>query len=155
MSDDRDPDANDTANDWDRALNHVGITHNLPISFDGRLIRRMEELVPPAQPPIASELIGSQRFSLEHTDTGSAIMDYDSESSSDSFQLLINRVIKKSNRLIRVDKTEIPIITSEDMVFADLGSTGMPNGRIAKKRVLMTFDGYTITFDGSGKIYEN
>jgi len=84
-----------------------------------------------------------------------SIMDYNAKNSSDSFSLLIGGVIEKSNRMLRVGNYEIPIMTSEDMQFADLGETEMPDGRIAKKRVLMTFDGYTITFDRSGKIYEN
>ena len=83
------------------------------------------------------------------------IINYNSKGRSDSFKFFADRVIERSNRLIRVGKNEMPIITSEDMVFADIGSTEMSDGRVAKKRVLMTFDGYTIIFDRSGKIYEN
>lgn len=84
-----------------------------------------------------------------------SIVDYKSENGSKVFGLLYSEVIKKSNRMLRVGDYEIPIMISEDMVFADLGETKMPDGRVAKKRVLMTFDGYTIAFDRSGKIYEN
>jgi hypothetical protein len=83
-----------------------------------------------------------------------SIIDYHAKSNSDSFNLVIEGIIEKSNRMLRVDNIEIPIMTSEDMIFADLGKTKMPDGRIAKKRVQMIFDGFTITFDRSGKIYE-
>jgi hypothetical protein len=84
-----------------------------------------------------------------------SIIDYNPKSSSESFLLLLNGIIEKSNRVLQVGEYEMPIMTSEDLVFADLGKTKMPDGRIAQKRVLMTFDGYTITFDRSGKIYED
>jgi hypothetical protein len=84
-----------------------------------------------------------------------SIVDYTAKDSSDSFGLLYSEVVMKSNRMLRIDDYVIPIMISEDMVFADLGEAKMPDGRIAKKRVLMTFDGFTITFDRSGKIFDN
>ncbi len=82
-----------------------------------------------------------------------SIIDYNVESSSESFLLLLNGIIEKSNRMLQVGEYKMPIMTSEDLLFADLGKIKMPDGRIAQKRVLMTFDGYTITFDRLGKIY--
>ncbi len=84
-----------------------------------------------------------------------SIIDYKKGSGPKVFGLLYSEVINKSNRMLKIGKYTIPIITSEDMIFADLGETKMPDGRVAKKRVIMNFDGYTITFDRSGKIYEH
>src|SRR5690606_38782666 len=75
------------------------------------------------------------------------------ESSSESFLLLLNGIIEKSNRMLQVGEYKMPIMTSEDLLFADLGKIKMPDGRIAQKRVLMTFDCYTLTPDSLRIIY--
>ena len=84
-----------------------------------------------------------------------SIIDYNEMNSSKVFGLLFDKVIKKSNRMLRIGDDSLPIITEEDILFANLGEVKMSDGRVAKKRVLMNFDGYTITFDRSGNIFEN
>ena len=70
------------------------------------------------------------------------------------FDLIFNQLVKKTNRFLRTDNYKIPLILSFDLLFADLGKTKMPDGRIASKRVVFNFDGYSITFDRNGIIYE-
>lgn len=84
-----------------------------------------------------------------------SIIDYNTETSSDGFQLVFDNVVKRSNRVIKVNKDIIPVFAPEDIEFSDFGSIELANGRVARQRVLMAFDGYIITFDRSGKIYEN
>ena len=73
----------------------------------------------------------------------------------ENFKLIKEKVVQKSNRLLRIGKLDIPIFLSLDLEFADLGSEKLPNGRIAKTKVLHISDGFSITFDRSGVIYEN
>jgi hypothetical protein len=74
----------------------------------------------------------------------------------DPKNILYDAVIKKTNRMIRLDSTSLlPMITSEDLHFAHLGDAPprKPNGPKGKKKVLFTHESYSITFDITGKIY--
>lgn len=54
-----------------------------------------------------------------------------------------------------IDNCKIPIINESDLVFAELGKNKAADGRIMKPRIIMNFDGFTLTFDKSGVIYKN
>ena len=74
----------------------------------------------------------------------------------ESQNLLYKEVIKKTNRMIRLDSNSLlPMITGEDLHFAYLGDAPprKPGGQKGKKKVLFTHESYSITFDLTGKIY--
>ena len=82
---------------------------------------------------------------------------YDFES-LENFSLLNEEIIKKTNRVIRVkENLLLPLITDEDLQFAYLGEVPprQSGGKRGKKRIIFTDDSYSITFDKSGKIFEN
>ncbi|HEY8934433.1 MAG TPA: hypothetical protein VIM65_04405 [Cyclobacteriaceae bacterium] len=75
----------------------------------------------------------------------------------ESQNLLYKEVIKKTNRVVRLDSNILlPMITGEDLQFAYLGDAPprKPNGKIGKKKVIFTHESYSITFDLTGKIYQ-
>jgi hypothetical protein len=74
---------------------------------------------------------------------------------------LINEVlVSKTNRFARVGNKLIPLVTREDLEFADFGTEETPNSKsekrkIGKRKVIFNSEHFTITFDKSGKIYPN
>lgn len=72
----------------------------------------------------------------------------------ENFKLIEEGLIKKTSRVIRVNKVLLPLITDEDFLFADFGSEKMKDGRIAKKKVIFNSEGYPIYFEKSGRLYE-
>lgn len=81
------------------------------------------------------------------------------ENKVDSSDLVYNVLIKNTNRFVNIDNNFIPIITSEDIQFADFGTVNYPNEktgkrRTGKKKVMMNIDGFTITFDNNGTIFK-
>lgn len=74
----------------------------------------------------------------------------------ESPNLLYEAVIKKTNRMIRLDDDNLlPLITGEDLHFAYLGDapSRKPGGPKGKKKVVFNHESYSITFDLTGKIY--
>jgi hypothetical protein len=81
------------------------------------------------------------------------IIPYDFEG-LENFQL-IEGLINKTSRVVRVSEgLLLPLVTDEDFLFADFGSEKMKDGRVAKKKVFFTSEGYPVYFDKSGKLYE-
>lgn len=81
------------------------------------------------------------------------IMLYDF-SGLESFKL-VEGLIEKTSRVVRVKEgLLLPLITDEDFLFSDFGSEKMKNGRVAKKKVVFTSEGYPIHFDKTGKLFE-
>jgi hypothetical protein len=67
-------------------------------------------------------------------------------------------LIQKTSRFVRVNKTLVPLITWEDIMFADFGTVYHPESksekrRVGKKKIHFTNDDEGIIFDKSGKIY--
>lgn len=74
-------------------------------------------------------------------------------SNSEGSKLISEMLINKTNRFVRVGDRLLPLITAEDFVFAYLGSGGTRKGKVGRKKVIQNFDGYSITFDTTGRIY--
>jgi hypothetical protein len=84
------------------------------------------------------------------------IMDHVSENSN--FKDIDQTLVQQTSRFLRVDKTLIPIITWEDIKFADFGTAEKQGSkskkrRSGKKTINFTTDDFGITFDGAGRIY--
>jgi hypothetical protein len=67
-------------------------------------------------------------------------------------------LVKRTNRFVKVNEILIPLITHEDIAFADFGTVLTPESknekrRVGKKKIIFTDDSKGITFDRSGKIY--
>ena len=80
-------------------------------------------------------------------------------SQSEGARLIDDILINKTNRFIRLGNGKLlPMITWDDIQFADFGTTYNPNSpsekrRVGKKRVVMNNDGWSITFDVKGNIF--
>ena len=80
------------------------------------------------------------------------------DNSDKNFELINSKLIQRSNRFLRVKDMLYPIITREDLQFADFGTENTPNSgshhrRNGKIKVHLTSDEYSITFDKTGIIY--
>lgn len=69
-------------------------------------------------------------------------------------------LVQKTSRFVRVNKALVPLITWEDITFADFGTVYHPESksgkrRVGKKKIHFTHDGEGIIFDKSGKIFQN
>lgn len=67
----------------------------------------------------------------------------------------INALLKKTNRVLLVDKEELPLITDYDVKFSSpnlkhIGELGKREGNISRSQLL--FHGYTVFFNSRGKI---
>jgi hypothetical protein len=67
-------------------------------------------------------------------------------------------LVQKTSRFVRVNKALVPLITWEDITFADFGTVYTPESksekrRVGKKKIVFTDDSPGIIFDKSGKIY--
>jgi hypothetical protein len=72
----------------------------------------------------------------------------------ESFKL-VEGLIESTSRVVKVKEgLFLPLVTDEDFLFADFGSEKMKNGRVAKKKVVFTSEGYPIRFDKTGKLFE-
>jgi hypothetical protein len=72
----------------------------------------------------------------------------------ESFKL-VEGLIDRTSRVVRVNEgLLLPLVTDEDFLFSDFGSEKMKDGRIAKKKVVFTSEGYPICFDKTGKLFE-
>lgn len=72
----------------------------------------------------------------------------------ESFKL-VEGLIEKTSRFVRVNEgLLLPLVTDEDFLFADFGSEKMKDGRVAKRKVVFTSEGYPIYFDKAGKLFE-
>jgi hypothetical protein len=72
--------------------------------------------------------------------------------SSDDF---INILLKKTNRVLLVDKEELPLITDYDVKYSSpnlkrIGEFGKREGNISRSKLL--FHGYTVFFNSRGEI---
>jgi len=74
-------------------------------------------------------------------------------SNSEGAKLVNEMLINRTNRFVRVGNRFLPLVTAEDFVFAYLGSSGTRRGKVGRKKVMQNFDGYSITFDTTGRIY--
>lgn len=72
----------------------------------------------------------------------------------DADNLINEKIMKRTNRRLRVNENcFLPLLFEEDLIFTDFGREKQSDGRIARKRILFNFDGFTITFDKLGRIY--
>jgi len=65
-----------------------------------------------------------------------------------------SKVEKITNRKVRIGSLTLPLVTSEDLIFADLGTTQARNGTPGKIRVIRSLDSYFIKFNTQGKIVD-
>jgi hypothetical protein len=72
---------------------------------------------------------------------------------NDSIDLIYHVLIKHTNRVVRINSLLLPVITSEDFLFADFGKVKMKDGRMGRKKIVFTTESYTIKFDRNGEIY--
>ena len=70
------------------------------------------------------------------------------------FKEIDERIVSKSNRVAKIGKFLVPIFLSIDLQFTDFGSEKLPNGRIAKNKIMYISEGFSITFNRSGNIFE-
>lgn len=75
-----------------------------------------------------------------------------------SHKAINETLVQKTNRFVRVHNILIPMITTEDITFADFGTVYTPESKsekrkVGKKKILFTDDSKGITFDKSGKVY--
>jgi hypothetical protein len=76
-----------------------------------------------------------------------------------SFKDITDVLITKTNRFVKINNTKMPLITGEDLIFADFGTVYSPDSksekrRVGKKRPMFISEDWRIKFDRSGKIYE-
>jgi hypothetical protein len=89
-----------------------------------------------------------------NTDMNYVLSIIDNSEPLDADNLINERIIKKTNRRLRINENcLLPLILEEDLIFADFGREKQSDGRIARKKLLFNFDGFTITFDKLGRIY--
>lgn len=69
--------------------------------------------------------------------------------------LVYTFLVKKTNRFLRLHDLEIPLYLHLDLQFADFGKEVLPNGKVARTKVLQFTHGFNITFDSNGNIYED
>ncbi len=69
--------------------------------------------------------------------------------------LITEKLIKQTNRFVRIDSLLIPLIFDLDITFADFGDVPPRtlNGKSGKKKILLTIEHFLIIFDGGGRIY--
>lgn len=62
-------------------------------------------------------------------------------------------LVKRTNRKLKIKQSYLlPLVTGEDIIFADLGSEKLADGRIMHKKVVINIDGFSITFTQSGQL---
>lgn len=76
----------------------------------------------------------------------------------DTSDIIYNVLVKNTSRFAKIGTSMIPVLSAEDFTFADFGTVYDPNNknpkrRVGKRKIVRSFDGYSITFDQSGKIY--
>ena len=76
-------------------------------------------------------------------------------SNTDNFDLINKTLVQGSNRVVKVNQLEVPLIFSTDLIFADFGKKEMPDGRISRTRVIFNFDGFSFSFNRAGQIIQN
>ena len=129
------------------------IIYDLPEKVSQRAREYIEEYIDNNGPTVFIAKLGK-------TDDSQYVINlivYDFES-LENFSLLNEEIIKKTNRVVRVkNDLLLPLITDEDLQFAYLGEVPPRHsgGKRGKKRILLTDDSYSITFDKSGKIFKN
>jgi hypothetical protein len=75
-----------------------------------------------------------------------------------NFKDITDVLIKKTNRFVKVNDVKMPMITGEDLIFADFGTVSTPDSksekrRVGKKRPVFVAEDWSISFDRAGKIY--
>ena len=81
-----------------------------------------------------------------------SLMEMDTLSST-NYNRVEYYLVKRTNRKLKIDQSYLlPLITGEDLIFADLGSEKLQDGRIMRTKVMINFDGFSITFTQSGEI---
>lgn len=93
------------------------------------------------------------QLSIDSTNTYTVYVLEKDNSNSDGAKLVNEMLIGQTNRFVRVGEKLLPLITAEDFIFAYLGPGGTRKGKMGRKKVIQNFDGYSITFDSSGKIH--
>ncbi|AYB33644.1 hypothetical protein D4L85_25025 [Chryseolinea soli] len=79
-------------------------------------------------------------------------------SNTPNFKDIDETLVQQTSRFIRVNDLLIPMITSEDFLFADFGTVYTPETKsearkVGKKKVVFTNEEKGITFDASGHIF--
>lgn len=80
------------------------------------------------------------------------------EVKKDTSDIVYNVLVKNTSRIAKIGNSNFPVIASEDFDFADFGTVYDPTNknpkrRVGKRKIVRSFDGYSITFDRTGKIY--
>jgi hypothetical protein len=82
----------------------------------------------------------------------------DDFSNVESFKLIQETLVDKTCRFVKTSNNMIPLITLDDIQFADYGTVNYPDAknpkrRVGKRKVIFTSDAPVIEFDASGRIY--
>src|ERR1043166_6192861 len=56
-------------------------------------------------------------------------------SKNDNLKIIDETLIKKTNHFLRLNKILVPIITNEDLQFADFGTVETPNSGSSKRKI--------------------
>ena len=75
--------------------------------------------------------------------------------STDSLYSFTDKFIKYNNRFLEIKNLgRFPILFSEDFLFGTYGEVSFPNGKRGKRKILVSNDGYNISFDARGNIFD-
>jgi len=82
----------------------------------------------------------------------------DDFSKNSNFKDINDVLITETSRFVKINNIKMPMITGEDLIFADFGTVDTPESqnpkrRVGKKRVIFIAEGWQITFNEGGRIY--
>lgn len=121
------------------------IVYDLPVTVTDKIKAYTSKFSDTTQFAIQLSVDSANRYTVY-------VMEEDN-SNSEGARLVNEMLIGQTNRFVRVREKLLPLITSEDFVFAYLGPGGTRKGKVGRKKLIQNFDGYSITFDTSGRIY--
>ena len=133
-----------------KAQNSDYIMYDLPDPVSEKLNERINYVSSKNE---AAKFVGLLN-KVDHERYNLALIDYDAKTQKKVLGLL-STVVLKSNRAIQLGEQVVPLITNEDILFANLGKEKMPDGRIAKKRVIFNYNGFSIAFNRVGTIFDD
>lgn len=124
------------------------IIYDLPETVDKKIEERISK-----NPDGKYVIIFSERDSSRY-----GISISDDFSKVESFKLIQETLVEKTNRFVKIGNNMIPLITWNDIYFADYGTVYYPDAksekrRVGKRKVHFTSDAPVIEFDASGRIY--
>ncbi len=71
-------------------------------------------------------------------------------------RLITDTIISRTNRFVKVDDTYLPLVTEEDILFANFGERPprKEGGAKGKVKILLIIEYFAIKFDRKGNIHE-